>query len=330
VWAVGTASSSSYSGCHGRTLTARFNGSAFVEVPAPATAICASVNGVSGRSTADIWAVGSTNNGRDTHVRHWSGGAWSTVPGATIPVPPSGGRSQRSTGLNGVAALSSTDVWAVGKAQFADFSRRGLVEHWNGTAWQLVSTPAPTSSLLNGVSALGPSDLWAVGAAGGSTLTMHWNGARWATVPSPNANAVNSLSGVAAVSASDVWAVGDAIRSSSDGVSTYKTLIMHWTGSAWTIVPSPNVGLGNNRLSAVAARSATDVWAVGEYDTTGDIPVQQTLALHWDGVRWTRVATANVGSGDNALTSVITPAGATGAWASGGSAAGTLVERLSS
>ena len=29
VWAVGSASSSSYSGCHGRTLTARFTGSAF-------------------------------------------------------------------------------------------------------------------------------------------------------------------------------------------------------------------------------------------------------------------------------------------------------------
>src|SRR5215471_1536597 len=46
VWAVGNASSPSYSGCHGRTLTARFAGGVFAEVfetPA-ATPICATVN----------------------------------------------------------------------------------------------------------------------------------------------------------------------------------------------------------------------------------------------------------------------------------------------
>jgi len=32
VWGVGNASSQSYTGCHGRTLTARWNGTAFVEV----------------------------------------------------------------------------------------------------------------------------------------------------------------------------------------------------------------------------------------------------------------------------------------------------------
>lgn len=64
IWGVGSASSSSYTGCHGRTLTARWNGTAFVEVAEvrPPTPICASVNGVAGTSTSDIWAVGSTNS----------------------------------------------------------------------------------------------------------------------------------------------------------------------------------------------------------------------------------------------------------------------------
>jgi len=162
IWGVGSMSSSSYSGCHGRTLTSRWNGTAFVEVPATPTAMCAAVNGVSGRSTSDIWAVGSTSNGRDTHLRHWDGTTWTSVPGANIQVPPSGGRRQRSTGLNAVSALSGTNVWAVGGAQYADSNNNTLVEHWNGQTWTLVPAAAAPGSALRGVAAeLQPPELLA-------------------------------------------------------------------------------------------------------------------------------------------------------------------------
>jgi hypothetical protein len=332
VWGVGTASSASYAGCHGRTLTSRWNGLAFVEVAAPATPMCASVNGVAGRSTADIWAAGSTNNGRDTHLRHWDGSSWSAVAGATIPLPPSGGRRQRSTALNAVAAIASADVWAVGMAEFQDFKRYALIEHWTGSAWQLVPGPTGTG-VLYGITALAPSNVWAVGLAGGSsgaqTLVTHWNGSKWTTVPSPNANLNNSLRGVAAVSATDVWAVGDSIKNAFDGVSVSKTLVERWNGTSWSIVPSPNVGAGNNVLTGIAARSASDVWAVGyDDDVTGSIPVRHTLWLHWNGVRWSTVASPNAGTGDNTLTGVIAPSATTDVWAWGGSASGTLVERF--
>jgi hypothetical protein len=55
------------------------------------------------------------------------------------------------------------------------------------------------------------------------------------------------------------------------------TLIEHWNGSAWTIVPSPNVGSGNNSLAAVAARSANDVWAVGYADKDLSSGVSRSL-----------------------------------------------------
>ena len=326
IWAIGTASSPSYASCHGRTLTAQWDGSAFTEVPSTATAICASIGGVAGTSTADIWAVGSVNEGRDTHIRHWDGASWMTVPGADIPLPPSGGRTHRSTGLNAVAALSPINVWAVGRAQFADFSRHTLIEHWNGSSWQLVSGPT-TPSVLYGIAALNAEDIWAVGASGADTLAIHWDGSDWTTVASPNANVNNTLRGVAAVASNDVWAVGSSFNASS-GASVSQTLVEHWDGSSWTVVPSPNVGSGANALLAVATRPAGDVWAVGYYvDVTGDIPVLRTLVLSWDGVSWTRVASANVGTGDNKLTAVVAPAGTDDVWASGGSASGTLVER---
>jgi hypothetical protein len=333
IWAVGSSSSHRYEGCHGRTLAARWDGRAFVEVLSPPTSMCASVEGVTGTSTRDIWAVGSTNSGRDTHLRHWDGSVWTTVPGASIAPPPSGGRSQRSTGLHAVAAVSSNDVWAVGRAQFSDFSRHSLIERWDGSAWRLVDGPTATGSELFGVAALGASDAWAVGHAGGSggpkTLAVHWDGTRWTVVPSPNTNASNTLRGVAAVAPDDVWAVGSSIKDPFDGFSVSHTLIEHWDGSSWSVVPSPNVGGGSNVLFAVSARRANDIWAVGHWiDVTGDIPTMQTLVLRWNGARWARVRSANVGPGDNSLTAVVAPAGTKDVWASGWSAEGTLVERL--
>jgi hypothetical protein len=334
IWGVGTASSSSYTGCHGRTLTARWTGAAFAEVaevPSP-TPICASVNGVAGTSTSDIWAVGSTNSARDPHVRHWNGSKWTAGPGAPLQVPPSGGRRLRTTGLNAVAAIAPGNVWAVGKAEFQDFSRGALIEHWTGTAWQLVAGPKGGGEVLNGVAALTSSNVWAVGlksgSAGAATLTLRWNGSAWTTVPSPNVNTNSTLRGVAATSATDLWAVGDSIGNASLG-STSRTLIERGNGTSWKTVPSPNIGAGNNVLTGVAARSATDVWAVGYWDNlAGSIPIRSTLWMHWNGTTWSIVPSPNVGSGDNTLLGVLAPAGATDAWAYGGSANGTLVQHF--
>jgi hypothetical protein len=276
-----------------------------------------------------MWAVGSTNNGRDTHIRHWNGSGWNVVPGAEITPPGSGARSQRSTGLNAVAALAPNDVWAVGRAQFEDFSRHTLIERWNGSTWQLVNGPTDPSTVLYGIAALTPTNVWAVGTNGLDTLVIRWNGSAWTVVPSKNVNVHNTLRGVSAVSANDIWAVGSAIKDPFDGFSVSKTLIEHWNGSTWKVVRSPNVGAGGNTLVAVSARGPSDVWAVGYYDdVTGDIPIRRTLVLRWNGLRWKHVTSPNAGTGDNELSAVVAPPGTDEVWASGGSADGTLIERF--
>jgi hypothetical protein len=188
---------------------------------------------------------------------------------------------------------------------------------------------------LSGIAAVAPADLWAVGSGGASgsaslsTLVEHWNGTAWSIVPSPNANRLNFLRGVAAVASNNVWAVGDSVKDPFDGASVYRTLIEHWNGTSWTVVPSPNIGAGNNSLAAIAARAANDVWAVGYYDDiTGSIPLRRTFTMHWNGAAWSVVASANPGTGDNWLTAVVAPPGTTQAFASGISASGTLVERF--
>ncbi len=61
--------------------------------------------------------------------------------------------------------------------------------------------------------------------------------------------------------------------------TAFRTLVLHWNGTVWKHVPSPNPGGSSNvnELSAVAAASASDVWAVGGYNTaTGE----GALAIH--------------------------------------------------
>jgi hypothetical protein len=82
---------------------------------------------------------------------------------------------------------------------------------------------------------------------------------------------------VAATSPTSAWAVGDY---GSGQYGPYYTLILHWNGTGWSQVNSPNPPGGKiDNLYAVSASSAANVWAVGDYynhitDRT------QTLALH--------------------------------------------------
>ena len=86
------------------------------------------------------------------------------------------------------------------------------------------------------------------------------------------------------LSRSDGWAVGNSFTSS--GVS--RTLILHWNGTTWTRVASPNPGAFHH-LEAVTALSPRDAWAVGDY-VPPNSPSDKTLILHWNGIRWAKVA----------------------------------------
>ena len=79
----------------------------------------------------------------------------------------------------------------------------------------------------------------------------------------------------------------------TDRVDPSRTLIEHWDGTAWTVVPSPNKGPFPNSLSGVTAVAPDDVWAVGTWFTKAFD--DRTLTLHWDGTAWHRVQSPNAG-----------------------------------
>jgi hypothetical protein len=242
---------------------------------------------VSASGANDAWVVGSVGttsaySRRTGTAIHWDGTAW-TVQAPTLPL-----RSE----LRGVAALSATNVWAVGKIGI-----ESLVEHWDGAAWTRVAVPSPNVGTSNGlvaVSARSASDIWAVGTydapgAGNQTFSLHYDGTAWSLVSMPASPQTPTfphyvLNAVVALSANDVWAVGQITEGAPSG-----TLVEHWNGTAWSVVASPTPGWFPT-LRSVAARSATDVWAVGEIATMDQTPQYRTFTLHWDGAAWTRVA----------------------------------------
>src|SRR5207249_2791426 len=96
---------------------------------------------------------------------------------------------------------------------------------------------------------------------------------------SPNPGSMfNNLMAVSTVSTNDVWAVGSYRNSGGPD----QTLVEHWNGTQWTVVPSPNSEPSYNYLFGVAVVAANDVWAVGTYNGYGG----RTLILHWDGAQW--------------------------------------------
>jgi hypothetical protein len=129
------------------------------------------------------------------------------------------------------------------------------------------------------------------------TLVERWDGTSWQIVTSPNyQNANHYLYGIGAIARHDVWAVG---RYEPQGGGS-RTLVLHWNGTSWSIVPSPNAAVYDG-LYAVAAASATDVWAVGYYYSNS---AQRTLIEHWDGTSWSIVSSPNVGAHDNLLRAI--------------------------
>jgi hypothetical protein len=312
IWAAGTTGDLQVgAGTVHNTLLEHWDGSAWTVTPSP--------NGVNPTNylidtaavaSGDVWAVGySTDNEvSKTLTLHWNGSSWSRIPSPN-PQPDFGTGYEVENELYGVAAFASDDVWAVGQSidNYGTFSQT-LILHWNGSRWRPVAAPhSGRYSDYRAISGTSAGDIWAVGNRDRNglqvSLTAHYDGTGWTRVASPNVGSyLNTFFGVSATSPSDVWAFGfhQALFGASE---PYQTSALHWDGSTWSVVSTPNASQEPNYLYTGVGLSANDAWAVGFYDT-GQFTIH-TLIEHWDGVSWTIVASPNAGdSVINELTDV--------------------------
>jgi len=283
VWAVGEYDQAGVF----KTLIMHWDGTQWNAVASPnAGAGHNFLQGVTAVSTDDVWAVGRFLDPFDSNYRtltiHWDGTQWSVV---SSPSPGS-----ESSGLEAVSAITDNDVWAVGNYSSGGASQT-LTMRWNDGQWTVISSPnaGAGSNSLYGLSVRSANDIWAVGNYSGSggvdqTLLMRWNGSLWSILPTPNPGTVdNELQSVSTLSANNVWAVGSYRGTNGREFGFASSLILHWDGTGpqggWEVVPNPNPGSQSDALYAVDALSASDIWAVGNYEETTSL---QTLVERYN------------------------------------------------
>jgi hypothetical protein len=258
---------------------------------------------VDASASNNAWAVGfylGTEGVYETLAERWDGSAWRLAETPNV--------GANGDWLNGVAAVSPSEAWAVGytAGDPATYTSTTLVEHWTGSAWSVVPSPDPSqdplygANQLNDVRAFAPNDVWAAGwqwvPSGSAPLIERWDGRRWrvSKTPSTGFKELHALDGT---SSRDIWAVGFG-RTFSDGT---QSLIMHWNGSTWTVVPTPKLSV-DNYLNDVTVLSPTDAWAAG-YTIPPNLDIQPYY-LHWNGSVWAVVSSPYLSSTHNYLTSI--------------------------
>ena len=196
------------------TLIEHWNGSNWQVVPSPNVTGFNELYAVTAISGKNVWAVGSYLTFRgdgaainQTLTEHWNGTRWQVVPSPSVV--------NLSNTITGMTAVSSSNIWIVGNLYDPTAGPAGiLIEHWNGTQWKMVSSPAlPAEGGLGSVAAVSSNDIWAVGSYTNNvgqtaTLIAHWNGTQWKMVSSPNPGSYNILWAVAADKTGRAVAVG--------------------------------------------------------------------------------------------------------------------------
>jgi hypothetical protein len=312
VWAVGNFLPDTKASNPDATLAtaAHFNGSHWVHAPVPNSG--PNFNTLFGVAATHgkAWAVGVTLNA-SYHARSlvegWNGKAWHIAAAPKL--------GTQGDMLFSAAAVSPSDVWAVGQQQDKAGTFSTLIEHWDGRNWSVVRSADPGSSgnSLFGVAAAGPSDVWAVGQSNGRSsdtpLVEHWNGRHWKVVTVPSAGLTGGLLQAVAVSGGQVWAVGQ----SDDAMHQARPLVEHLRHGSWTARQPAGLGTAFSDISGVAVVKGT-VWLVGSAldKVTGN---DLTVVARNNGAGWKQVAAPNPGSGDRILGGI----SATGetAWAVG-------------
>jgi len=295
----------------------------------------------------NVWAVGGIGTGdfrqNTAHstplIEHWDGTGWHMVSTASPMALISDLKDQVKGARNEIASfsrlavVSEHNIWAVGSVRVSQVSQtqgnftttgeigHTLIEHWDGSRWQVVPSPdgeMQGENSLNNIAAASANDIWVVGsqAPANATLTQimplveHWNGRDWEKVQLPAALQHGLLSSVKEIAANDVWAFGV-----NSAVSPMTSLVAHWDGQRWNTVGLPDT-LQQSEFFDEVAISSQNIWAVGNTISVQGNQSPTSLIAHWDGQQWRSITgAAGVSEGDSLVS--LTANGANDVWSVG-------------
>jgi hypothetical protein len=259
------------------------------------------------------WAVGYYESGKfaqRTLVEHFSGGIWSVVPS---PNP-----SATQNILYGVAAISDSDVWAVGAQQDANAVWHTLTAHWDGSSWTVIPAvdAGDGGNQFYAVKANASNDVYAVGQQAGAgfpnaALIEHWDGISWSVVASPADKSATALP--LGVTATDQTLT--VVGQQETDTAPYTTYVAAGVPGALAIQNTPNIAGEENDLFGVATAADGLTWAVG---WALDIAAGNHAPLILRGVNgtWSAVSNPSFPNQDSGLESIAAVPGG-GLWAVG-------------
>jgi len=235
VWAVGSV----YKASHLTPLIEHWNGARWTVVRSPDPGGLSANDYLGGvaASKAGVWAVGTSAPGNvyRTVVLALVRGQWRQL------------KSPNPSGLGnwlGAVSAAGSHVLAAGFGGYDNPAvATPLVAHRAGSAFQLDATPDPggltAQDELYDVAATTTGG-WAVGRSAAQTLILRERSGHWQKVASPAwpSPATSLLEGVTSQRGS-AWAVGQYSVEAGPISVTY-SLILHWTGTRWVKVHSPN------------------------------------------------------------------------------------------
>jgi hypothetical protein len=265
----------------------------------------------------NCWAVGGVipslggNSQPNALIDSWNGSTWSIESAVGPP-------GTDASLLWSVTCVVASDCWAVGAQEpTGNQNPQTLAEHWDGSAWSVVPTPA-VSGYLFSVTCLASTDCWAVGDSvdgQGNPLNgiiYRWDGTQWSQIAAPSSGQTyDQLESVTCTGSSDCWAVGFAgpnqiqynfLPGIAPNVIEASALIEHWDGNAWSVASNSPPGSGQY-LTAVTCTGSTNCWTVGSSMDSNGNP-SSSLVEHWDGSTWTPTTALDPTTPANILTSV--------------------------
>jgi len=290
----------------------QWDGTSWSVSPTPVVGPYGHFRGVGCASPTNCFAVGDVG-GVDSSglIEHWDGTSWSATADPVANPTPSNAK------LGGVSCATATMCFGVGHYTNSYTNSEGnaltLIERPTGTSWAVVASPNRTGvSMLSSVSCPSATMCFAVGESGPGgawrTLIERWDGRTWSIMASPNVSErsgvpPNVLLGVSCSSASNCYAVGYS------HYYALQTVIEHWDGKTWTLVPSPNrsqATTAESELEGVSCTSRTSCVAVGRSSSTNTNhpDTYRTLTERWNGKTWAIVPSPNAVSGAGELAAV--------------------------
>ncbi len=252
------------------------------------------LDSVSCASTAFCMVVGTAGTTRKTahglrYIGHATAFRWNgaSLRSPAVPAP----AHAKTSELAGVSCPSTTSCVAVGNYTSAAGRSLPYSALWSDGSWKVRTTPTvkgKSGTFFQDISCPAVTSCVAVGDAekpGITAFAERYAAGRW-TVQRIAAERSSTFYGVSCPTTSSCVAVG---------VHAGKSLIESWSGTKWTAqsVPTTSAPFTTDVLQHVSCLSPEACTAVGYRHNPASKFANRTLALGWNGAKWSVQKTIN-------------------------------------